>query len=258
MLTSRPAAGGPPPDGHHLYAELAPWWPVLSPVEEYAEDAVEVDGLLRTARRPVHTVLELGSGGGHVAAHLRDTYELTLVDLSEAMLAVSRALNPRCAHHVGDMRTTRLGRTFDAVFIHDAIDYMSTRDDLRAALRTAFVHCTAGGVVVLLPDHTTDTFAPSTDHGGSDAADGRAARYLEWTWDPDPSDDRIQTEYVFVLRHADGIIETVHDTHRTGLFPRAVWLELIAEVGFEAGIVTERVTMERTPRDVFVGHRGVD
>lgn len=36
-------------------------------------------------------------------------HQLTLVDLSSGMLAVSRELNPECEHHVGDMCAVRLG-----------------------------------------------------------------------------------------------------------------------------------------------------
>src|SRR5947199_313515 len=79
---------------------------------------------------PVHEVLELGSGGGHNAVHLKARFTMTLVDLSAGMLDMSRRLNPECEHHQGDMRTVRLGRTFDAVFVHDAVDYMLTEDDL--------------------------------------------------------------------------------------------------------------------------------
>jgi hypothetical protein len=46
---------------------------------------------------------------------------MTLVEPSVGMLAVSRALNPDLEHVQGDMRTVRLGRHFDAVFVHDAI-----------------------------------------------------------------------------------------------------------------------------------------
>jgi len=35
------------------------------------------------------------------------------------MLELSRTINPELEHLVGDMRTIRLGRTFDAVLIHD-------------------------------------------------------------------------------------------------------------------------------------------
>ncbi len=60
------------------------------------------------------------------------------------MLAVSLRLNPECESVEGDMRTVRLGRQFDCVFIHDAIVYMTTGADLRRAIQTAFVHCEPG------------------------------------------------------------------------------------------------------------------
>lgn len=243
------------PAEHRFYGELAPWWPLLSPPEDYADEAAAVAALLASAAIPVREVLELGSGGGCNAVHLSSRFAMTLVDLSEEMLAVSRRLNPQCEHRVGDMRRVRLGRDFDAVFVHDAIEYMTSEDDLRQALVTAHEHCRAGGVAVLMPDATTETFAPSTECGGSDGADGRAARYLEWTWDPDPADTEVVTEYAFVLRQETGAVRVVHETHRTGLFPVDTWLRLLADTGFDARVVTEQTTEDRVPRLIFVAHR---
>lgn len=238
-----------------MYGELAEWWPLLSPPEDYAEDADTAAALLASADGPVRDVLELGSGGGSNAVHLKARFDLTLTDVSAPMLAVSRRLNPECDHRVGDMREVRLGRTFDAVFIHDAIEYMTTEDDLRRAIATAHVHCRPGGVAVLVPDHTAESFAPATEHGGIDASDGRGARYLAWTWDPDPADTTITTDYAFLLRSADGTTRAAHDTHHTGLYPRATWLRLLAEAGFRAGAVREQTAEPRIPREFFVGHR---
>ncbi|MET0458876.1 MAG: methyltransferase domain-containing protein [Ilumatobacteraceae bacterium] len=240
---------------HRFYGELAPWWPLLSPPEDYAEEAAEMARVLRSASIPVRHVLELGSGGGHNAVHLRAWFDLTLVDLSDGMLAVSRRLNPTCAHRRGDMRGVRFGREFDAVLVHDAVDYMLTEDELRAAMTTAYVHCKPGGLALFVPDDTAESFEPETDHGGRDAPDGGGARYLSWTWDPAPDDGWVATEYAFVLRHADGSVRAVHETHRTGLFGRDVWLRLLAEVGFEASIELERTTEDRPPRELFIGRR---
>ena len=86
------------------------------------------------------SVLELGSGGGNNAVHYKEWVDrVVLSDLSAAMLALSRQINPELEHVQGDMRTVRLGRTFDAVFVHDAVDYMVTAHDLRQAIETAFV-----------------------------------------------------------------------------------------------------------------------
>src|SRR4029077_15392544 len=124
---------------------LAEWWPLISPPEEYAAEAAYLAGVLTTAAVPVREVLDLGSGGGHVAAHLKDRFALTLVDLSEDMLAVSRRLNPGGPHIQGDMRAVRLGHRFDAVLVHDAIDYVTCEADLRQVIDTAYAHCRPGG-----------------------------------------------------------------------------------------------------------------
>jgi SAM-dependent methyltransferase len=240
---------------YRFYGELAVWWPLISPPEEYVEEAAFMVTLLESASIPVREVLELGSGGGHNAVHLRDAFAMTLVDLSDEMLDVSRRLNPACDHVRGDMRTVRLGRDFDAVFVHDAVDYMVTEADLARAIETAFVHCRPGGVAVFAPDAVRETFVEETDHGGIDGADGRAARYLDWTWDPDPTDTWALTEYAFLLREADGSVRVVHETHRTGVFGRDDWLRLLSEAGFDAEAVTEETTEDRAPRQLFVAHR---
>ncbi len=200
-------------------------------------------------------MLELGSGGGSNAFHLKSRFAMTLVDLSEDMLAVSRELNPDCEHLAGDMRSIRLRRQFDAVFVHDAIEYMTTERDLRLAVETVWVHCRPGGVAVLVPDDIAENFEPETDHGGRDAPDGRSVRYLSWSTDPDPSDTTTVTEYAFLLRDTNGSVQVAHDTHTLGLFPRELWLRVLREAGFVARSVAEMTDEDRLPREFFVGVR---
>lgn len=240
---------------HRLYGELAEWWPLISPAAEYAEEAPFIAEVLRSAAIQVREVLELGSGGGHTASHLKQTFVMTLVDLSPGMLAVSQRLNPECRHLLADMRSVRLGRDFDAVLVHDAIDYMTSEAALAEVMATAFSHCRAGGVAVFVPDRTVESFQPTTGYGGGDGTDGRAARFLEWTWDPDPRDTWVHTEYAFMLKEASGEVRVVHETHRLGLFGREAWLRLLGRTGFEAGAVMEVTAEDRPPRELFTGHR---
>jgi SAM-dependent methyltransferase len=250
---ARQDPGRDAPPRRHFYSDLASWWPLISAPEEYAEEAAFAASLLRMANPPTRTVLELGSGGGSNAFHLKGEFEMTLVDLSEEMLAVSRQLNPECEHLLGDMRTLRLGRSFDAVFVHDAIDYMTTETDLRRAVTTAYEHCRVGGVAVFVPDDITENFEPGTEHGGHDAPDGRGVRYLEWSIDPDPGDSRTRSEFAFILRETDGTVQVAQDSHEFGLFPRARWLQVLADVGFHARSVAEVTSEDRLPREIFVG-----
>src|SRR5690554_3748152 len=147
-----------------LYEELADWWLLVSAPDEYIEEAAEYVRLLRAAATgPLQEVLELGSGGGNNASHLKREFSLTLVEPSERMREVSSALNPECVHLPGDMRTVRVGRVFDAVFVHDAIMYMTTEADLRAALETVATHLRPGGVALVAPDCTRETFEPGEE-----------------------------------------------------------------------------------------------
>jgi SAM-dependent methyltransferase len=234
-----------------LYSELAIWWPLVSDPAEYADEAAFFLPLLAevTARPPV-TLLELGSGGGSNALHMKGAFAaVTLVDLSPQMLAVSRQLNPDCEHLAGDMRTARLGREFDVVFVHDAIEYMTSAAELRQAFATAFVHCKPGGLALFVPDNVRETFAESTDQGGRDG-EGRSLRYLEWSYDPDESDSTYITDYVFLFRGGQQPAQVAHDQHLLGLFSRDEWLSLLAETGFQADFV-----IDPYERHVFVARR---
>lgn len=236
-----------------LYGELAAWWPLLSDPADYVEEAGFYQRqLIAACDGPLRTLLELGSGGGNNASHLKARFEMVLVDRSPGMLEVSRALNPECEHVEGDMRTVRLGRLFDGVFVHDAIAYMTTLDDVRQAIESAWTHCRPGGAALFAPDHVRENFRGSTDHGGHDLG-GRALRYLEWAWDPDPADTTYTVDYAYLLRERDGSARVEWDRHIEGLFARADWLRILSEVGFRPKIVPfDHSELEPGSYEIFV------
>jgi SAM-dependent methyltransferase len=235
----------------HIYSDLAPWFHLLTHPSDYAEEAEFVTRVAdEEARGKVQTLLELGSGGGNNASHLKHHFECTLTDISPEMLALSKTLNPECEHVLGDMRTLRLGSTFDVVFIHDAVSYMTAEDDLRAAVETAAAHMRPGGVLVMTPDATREIFSAGTEHGGHDGEDGRSLRYLQWTHEPDPVDaSTYVVDYAVILREPGGQIRIVSDQHTLGLFPETTWRRLVAEAELEL--------VEPTVEDPFAGEHAV-
>ncbi len=233
-----------------LYSELAGWWQLVSPTDDYADEAAFFGSLFRDAG--AKTILELGSCGGNVAWHLKKDFALTLTDVSPEMLAESGKQNPELEHIEGDMRTLRLGREFDGVLIHDAIMYMTTEDDLRSAFLTAYGHCKPGGIAVIAPDWVSETFRPHTAHEGTDDGE-RGVRYLEWVWDEDPSDTEVNYEVILALKTGNEL-RTVVDRQKNGIFPRSTWLELLTESGFEAEVVEDPST-EGERSEIFVGRK---
>src|SRR6202049_2188496 len=234
-----------------LYSELAEWWPIFSAPEEYREEAAFFARVLAESCHPeARRVLERGSGGGNNASHLKASFAMTLVDLSSRMLAVSKALNPECEHLEGDIRTLRLGRTFDAVFVHDAICHMTTEADLQAVIETAFEHLRPGGVGLFAPDFVRETFVEYTDHGGNDTDRG-SVRFVQWTSDPDSSDATYLVDFGILIRDQRGRMRVEHERHTYGLFARAKWLRHMREVGFELNKMN--VMLDDFERDVLGG-----
>ncbi|XAM01242.1 class I SAM-dependent methyltransferase [Phycisphaeraceae bacterium D3-23] len=252
------------PDLPRLYDDLARLWPHLSPPEHYAPEAAAVRGVIdeRLGSPPAGKqwrILELGAGGGHTLYHLTAHYDCTAIDLSQPMLDNCKALNPvvRCIQ--GDMRTVRLGETFDAVLIHDAIDYMLTEDDVVMTLRTALAHLRPGGVALIAPTYVKETFidgdvaddgttipgignprneAPREENE-SPAAQRVATNddeltYFTFVHDADPADSVFEMILLYLIRDGQTRqVEVVEDRHTCGLFAAEQWLAMMLKARLE-------------------------
>ena len=220
-----------------LYTDLAWLWPMWGDAaDEYAHYCRHVAGLIEQhAERPAGTLLDIGCGGGKNVFNLKGTFSVTGVDLSPTMLAQARDLNPESTFVHGDMRSFRLGTTFDAVLMDDAISYMTCLADLAAAFRTASAHLHPGGVLVATPDVTTETFrqnktiaTPGTRTGTRDELD---VVFVENVYDPDPGDEQYETTVLYLIRdHGHLRIETDHWT--MGLFSLDTWRRVSARNRF--------------------------
>ncbi|MEX0654680.1 MAG: methyltransferase domain-containing protein [Phycisphaeraceae bacterium] len=222
-----------------LYDDLAYLWPLLSPPEHYAAETATVRRVIDARMGPAapgqrRTVLELGAGGGHTLHYLREDFDCVALDLSEPMLANCRALNPDVETVVGDMRTARLGRTFDAVLIHDAIDYMTTADDVRATLDTAAAHLAPGGVVLIAPTYTADAFPEHETEQDHRANDDVALTYFGYVHDPDPADTTFELILLYIIKQPPtGPATVVEDRHTCGLFSVQAWATMMHDAGFD-------------------------
>lgn len=220
-----------------LYDELVPFYHLLDPLEDHADEREVYGSILREAVPTASSLLELGAGAGHGAYYLKGAFdEVTLSDLLPAMLARSRELNPECEHVVGDMRDMRLGRRFDCVLIHDAISYIASSPDLLATAETVAAHLNPAGAALLIPDCVADSFREfHEEHAGHDQT--RALRCISWSYDPDPSDETHLTDFAFLLREGEGEVRAVHDRHVFGLFPIATWIATCERAGLQVETV---------------------
>lgn len=158
------------------------------------------------------------------------------------------------------MRSFRLGRTFDAILMDDAISHMRTRAGFAAAFRAAFAHLNPGGVLIATPDVTTESFRQDetacTPAAGATAKGPVTAAFIQNVFDPDPADDHYEATLLYLVRR-NGRLRIVTDRWRLGLFSRPMWRRVLAASGatvrqaaYAAGGTTYTVfacTMPATP-----------
>ena len=221
-------------DTSHLYTDLAWLWPMWGDAtKEYAHYCQHVTALIRQhAERPATTLLDMGCGGGKNASNLKREFNVTGLDLSFTMLEQAKNSNPECTFVQGDIRTCRLGRTFDAVLMDDAISHMNCVTDFVAAFGTAHAHLSPGGVLVVTPDLTTETFEQNRTVSTSATRDGLDVVFVENVYDPDPADEQYEATILYLIRECGRLrIETDHWT--MGIFSLDNWRQVLHETGFD-------------------------
>jgi SAM-dependent methyltransferase len=120
-------------------------------------DAGEVTAtMVRTAMdrylsAPPRSMLDVGCGTGrHLEAMARTIPECYGVDLLESNIAYAKSVRPRLTFHGADMRTVRLGRTFDVITcLGNALSYALTDQDLADTVRTFASHAHPGTLLAL-------------------------------------------------------------------------------------------------------------
>jgi SAM-dependent methyltransferase len=221
-----------------LYDDLSWLWPLWGdPDGDYAEWCDRVTKVIRQhARRETHTLLNMGCGGGKNAYNLKRHFTVTGIDISPAMLDLARKLNPECEFLIADIRDFDLGRQFDAVLIDDAISYMVSPSELRAVFAMAYRHLSSGGVMVVSPDETAETFRQNATRTSYAEAKSKPANldvvFIENNYDPDPTDNVYDGLILYLIRE-NGNLCIELDLHPLGLFPLGVWRATLCEAGFE-------------------------
>jgi len=228
---------------------------ILSDPAHYCHEAAAFrDAIRGHASIPTTTLLDLGCGGGHNDLHLKQDFRVTGVDLSAGMLGHARRLNPDATYVQGDLRTVRLGTTYDAVIIADAIDYMLSEADLAAAFATAHAHLRRGGVFCTYAEHTRERFVQNGIKCWTRSREQVEIAVLENYYDPDASDTTFESTFVYLIRE-QGRMRVETDHHLLGLFDLSTWRRLLAAAGFEV-VETALAEEDEPPIPMFICKTG--
>ena len=211
-----------------VFGDYSRYYDLLYRDKDYAAESDYVHGLIERHRPGSLSILDLGCGTGrHDFCLTRLGHELTGVDLSHEMLAVAQrekaafggpGTPPTFVQ--GDVRSLRLGKTFDVVVsLFHVMSYQTRNQDLQAALTTIREHLKPGGLFVfdcwygpaVLSDPPTVRIKRLEDDNI------QVTRLAEPVMHP--NENLVDVNYhVFIKDKRSGAVDELRETHTTRYF----------------------------------------
>ncbi len=201
--------------------------------KDYAGEAAAVAALVRAARPGAAALLDAACGpGSHLAHFAREFPHVEGLDLSGSMVAFTRDRLPGVPVHLGDLRDFDLGRRFDAITcLFCSISEVGDRAGVAAALRTFARHLEPGGVLVVEPWWSPETFLPGRVAATTVEVDGRTISRMSHAVDQGDGTSRSSVHYV-VGEPGTGVSHFA-DEHVLPLIPRDDYERAMVEAGFD-------------------------
>ncbi|MFI5714124.1 class I SAM-dependent methyltransferase, partial [Kribbella sp. NPDC051620] len=192
------------------------------------DGVVEAIGRIRAAfGGEIRSVLDLGCGTGRHAAGLSELFGCSAVgvDIQDGLVDYGRSSYPGVELQVGDLRSVRLGRTFDLVTcLGNSLAYLRTDQELGQAAETFAAHVRPGGVLVVM---TLMSHGPVGVRCTGLETDLVAATVeIHTEWDPEL---RLQTTRR-TWRHRDGGVD--QDVMERRVIPLLELEHLLRRAGF--------------------------
>ena len=220
-------------DARRLYHDLSWIWPIISPPEDYIEESEFFCRIIKEESKiAVRSLFHMGCGGGRNDFTFKKHFEVTGVDISEKMLELAKELNPESEYMLGDMRTLRLGRTFDCVAALDSINYMKNEEELGQLFRTAHEHLKPGGVFLTVVEESCERFKQNRTISSTHSRGKTQITFIENSFDPNPDDDHFEMTFIYLVRDKNDL-EIHTDSHIWGLFKMDTWRRLLEATGFD-------------------------
>jgi len=209
-------------------------------MKDYGAEADTLTAIIHQYRRSIgNRLLDVACGTGLHLSYLKHQFEVEGLDLDEQLLAIARQRNPAIPLHHANMTDFNLGRTFDVVTcLFSAIGYVKTLENLSRAVQCMAQHLPAGGVLLIEPWFTPETWRPGTVH----------ARFID---EPDLKMARINTSFVdgrlssmdmhYLIGTPEGTEHYV-ERHALGLFTSDEMTHVLTDGGLEVTYDAEGLT----------------
>ncbi len=221
-----------------MFTTSAEYYDAIYSFKDYAAEAARIEAIIgEKGRSGGRHLLDVGCGTGAHLVHLREHFEVTGIDMDEAMLQIARRRLPDVTFHQADMAQFDLGVRFDAVVcLFSAIGYTRTLKRMRQAVSAMARHLVRGGVLLIEPWFTPDAWKPGGPHAVFvDRPELKLARINVSA----PAQGRLSVLEMHYLVGEPVGVRSFIERHELGLFEMDEYLEALRDAGLKAELDPE-------------------
>ena len=226
-----------------VFGNYSRYYDLLYKDKDYDGEANYIRELMQNFAPQAQTIVNLGCGtGAHDVLLSRHGYSIDGVDFSEEMLSKAKEkitslpeLESSVRFHHGDIRSVRLGKTFDVVLsLFHVMSYQTSNNDFMAALSTAKHHLNPNGVFIFDcwygPTVLTDRPTVRVKRLEDDTI--KITRIAEPILYPDKN--LVDVCYtVFITEKKTGAVQEIHETHTMRYLFTPELMLMLANIGFK-------------------------
>lgn len=149
-----------------MFTKSVPFYDVIYSFKDYQAEAQHLlDIINEHLQSGGERLLDVACGTGKHLEFLKEDYQVEGLDLSLELLDIAKERTPDVLYHHADMMDFDLGREFNVVTcLFSSIGYVKTLDNLHRAVKCMSNHLKAGGVLVIEPWFTPDSWNAGTVH----------------------------------------------------------------------------------------------
>ena len=150
-----------------MYADMSRFYDRIYSFKDYAAESERVIKWIQDYQQsPGQRLLDVACGTGRHLEFLAKRFDAEGLDISPELLSFASRRNPGLAFHCADMRDFKLPTRFDAITcLFSSIGYMTTVEDLNAAIANMARHLAPGGVLMVEPWIRPADWKDGTVHG---------------------------------------------------------------------------------------------
>lgn len=147
-----------------LYKDLAKYYDLIYSFKDYKAEANQINKLVAKHKKTTgKDLLEIACGTGKHAQHLKKYFHILATDVNTGMLGIARKNVKGVTFKQADMTNLKLKKKFDVILcLFSSIGYVKTYANLKKTINGFAKHLKQGGVVIIEPWLTKDTYMVNT------------------------------------------------------------------------------------------------